>query len=378
MPRIPTKAASVGLHVRGLCKAYGNAPVLTGIDLDVASGELVTVLGASGAGKTTLLRILCGFERADAGRITLGGREVANGRALHVAPERRGIGYVAQEGALFPHLSVAENILFGLPRRLRKAKRAAAGERVQQLLALMDLPEQYASRMPSILSGGEQQRVALARALAPGPAVVLLDEPFSALDAGLRVETRTAVLTSLKRAGATALLVTHDQDEALSMSDRVAVLLHGRLAQVSDPRTLYRLPVDADVARFVGAALLLPGTLEGDVAACRLGALRVAPSVLAGLAPGTRAVDVMIRPEQIHLDRADGAPPQLDGGERNARVEDLTFYGHDAELALRLDSDLRVTAWVPGVNLPAIGDEVAFHVVGPVVAYPRATAHADR
>lgn len=374
---VSTGAATEGLRVRGLHKAYDRTPVLDGIDLDVEPGELVTVLGASGAGKTTLLRVLCGFERADAGAIELGGRQVVQGRALNVPPERRGIGYVAQEGALFPHLSVAENILFGLPRRLRKPTRAAARERVQRLLELMDLPQHYATRMPSMLSGGEQQRVALARALAPGPAVVLLDEPFSALDAGLRVETRTAVLASLKRVGATALLVTHDQDEALSMSDRVAVLLKGRLAQVADPQMLYRFPLDAEVARFVGAAIILPGTLDGDSVACRLGTLRVASAIRARLPPGARTVAVMIRPEQIHIDARAPAAMPLDPAARIARVEGLTFYGHDAELALRLAPDLPFTASVPGIDLPTVGSEVGFHVIGPVVVYPRTAGHND-
>lgn len=366
-------ATTRGLRIRGLRKAYGRTPVLAGVDLEVLPGELVTVLGASGAGKTTLLRVLCGFERADAGCIELAGHAVA-APGLHVAPERRGIGYVAQEGALFPHLSVARNILFGLPRRLRNTRHAAVRARVQRLLALMDLPEHYATRMPSMLSGGEQQRVALARALAPNPAVVLLDEPFSALDAGLRADTRKAVLASLKRVGATALLVTHDQDEALSMSDRVALLRRGRLVQVADPQTLYRFPADADIARFVGAAILLPGVAHGDEVECPFGRLPIARESGARLPQGAREVDVMLRPEQI---RIDAAAPAREPRARTARVEALTFYGHDAQLALCLAPDLHFTASVPGIDLPQPGAEVAFHIAGPVVVYPRGSATRD-
>lgn len=364
-PPIAIAGNAAGLRVHGLEKSFGQTAVLEGIDLDVAQGKLVTVLGVSGSGKTTLLRLVCGFEHVDAGTIELGGRAVARGRELHVPPERRGVGYVAQEGALFPHLTVAENILFGLPRRLRRRGTADSKRRVQKLLELMDLPGGYAARMPAALSGGEQQRVALARALAPDPAVVLLDEPFSALDAGLRADTRAAVLASLKRAGATALLVTHDQDEALSMSDRVAVLQGGCLAQVAAPQTLYRFPVSPEVARFVGEAVLVPGTLDGDSVDCCLGRLPVAAEIRERLPSGLRQVDVMIRPEQIRLRVADEAAPAT------ARVEQLNFYGHDARLVLQLEQGLRFTASVPGIDLPQPGTYVGFHVTGPVVVYPR-------
>jgi iron(III) transport system ATP-binding protein len=198
------------LSIAGLTKTLGSRVVLRGLDLTVESGALVAILGASGSGKTTLLRCICGFERADEGSIRIGDAIVAGAKA-HCPPERRRVGYVAQEGALFPHLSVADNIAFGLPRRLRREKR-----RVDELLELVGLPRAYAARAPQQLSGGEQQRVALARALAPDPALVLLDEPFSSLDAALRAGTREAVTAALTHAGATALLVTHDQAEALS------------------------------------------------------------------------------------------------------------------------------------------------------------------
>ncbi|MBE7210540.1 MAG: ABC transporter ATP-binding protein, partial [Gluconacetobacter diazotrophicus] len=239
--------ASPALAVSGLHKAFGDTPVLRGLDFSVSPGEFVAILGASGGGKTTLLRILCGFERADRGAVALAGVPVdvphpddrsadeTGRRRHHVRPEHRRVGYVAQEGGLFPHLSVSANILFGLPRAGR-----ADLVRAHALLDLVGLPHAYADRSPHSLSGGEQQRVALARALAPRPALVLLDEPFSALDAGSRAGTRQAVADALRESGATALLVTHDQGEALSMGNRIGVLRRGVLAQFATPDELYR------------------------------------------------------------------------------------------------------------------------------------------
>ena len=317
---------------------------------------MVAILGASGSGKTTLLRCVCGFERPDEGSIRVGDLTVAGAKA-HVPPERRRVGYVAQEGALFPHLSVADNIAFGLPRRLRRERR-----RVDALLELVGLPRAYASRGPQQLSGGEQQRVALARALAPEPQLVLLDEPFSSLDAALRAGTREAVTAALKHAGATALLVTHDQAEALSTGSRVGVLRDGCLIQVATPEALYRRPVDADLARFVGEAVLLPGVARGGRVVCALGELDLAGPAEDG------AVETMIRPEQIRLSPASEAT-----GAR-AHVVAVTFFGPDAEVRLSLcgtEPLLAFSARVPGYACPRAGDRVAVQVEGEVVAYPR-------
>ena len=342
------------LDIVGVSKSFGDVAVLTGLDLEVAPGSLVAILGASGGGKTTLLRLICGFDRADAGSIAIAGRPVS-GPGLHTRPEHRRIGYVAQDGALFPHLSVAQNILFGLD---RAGRRDCA--RAEALLELVGLPTHYATRPPQALSGGEQQRVALARALAPRPGLVLLDEPFSALDAALRAGTRRAVADALSRAGATALLVTHDQSEALSMGDQVGVLRHGRLVQIAAPAELYRNPVDAELARFVGEAVLLPGHAEGGVVACALGRLALAPGGI-----GAGAVQVMVRPEQIVL-----AAPRADG--RDARVISVAYYGHDASLGLILPMlQAPLVARVNGAQALSLreGDLVRLAVAGPVVAF---------
>src|SRR4051812_7811614 len=210
------------LTVTAVTKSYGATPVLTGVDLHVPEGSFTALLGPSGCGKTTLLRLVAGFDDPDRGTVGVGGRRVA-GAGRSVPARRRHIGFVPQEGGLFPHLSVAGNVTFGLPRRQRRD----AG-RVRELLDLVGLDPALATRAPHQLSGGQQQRVALARALAPQPSLVLLDEPFSSLDASLRDEARRAVAAALRAAGATAVLVTHDQAEALSTADQVAVLRGGR------------------------------------------------------------------------------------------------------------------------------------------------------
>ncbi len=257
------------LSLRGVTKTYGPTRVLEGIDLEVPARSITAVLGPSGCGKTTLLRIVAGFTNPDAGTVTFGDTTVVGaGRA--VPPQRRHVGYVPQEGALFPHLDVAANITFGLPQGQRRKP-----ARVDELLALVGLDDSLRTRYPHELSGGQQQRVALARALAPRPAVVLLDEPFSSLDAGLREVTARAVIAALRAADATAVLVTHDQSEALSLSDQVAVMREGRLAQTDEPAALYRSPVDIGVATFVGGAVLLPATMHGGAARCALGDLAV-------------------------------------------------------------------------------------------------------
>ena len=225
------------LSVQGLYKAFGRHPVLTGVDLTIPAGSLTAILGPSGSGKTTLLRVLAGFDRPDAGTVRIGD-QLADGPDAHVPPERRRIGYVPQEGSLFPHLSVAANVGFGLPAGQRR------GPRIGELLDMVGLSAQ-AKQHPHQLSGGQQQRVALARALAIEPRVLLLDEPLSALDAKVRLQLREQIRAIQQRLGTTTLFVTHDQEEALSISDRVGVMSNGKLEQIAAPSELYDSPATA-------------------------------------------------------------------------------------------------------------------------------------
>ncbi len=339
--------------ISDLGKAFGAVTVLDGVELHVPTDSLTVILGTSGCGKTTLLRLIAGFDRPDRGTIAIGDQVVCDSRRS-LPPERRQIGYVAQEGALFPHLSVAENIAFGLSRAARREQ-----GRITTLLDLVGLDPALARRHPHQLSGGQQQRVALARALAPEPRVVLLDEPFSALDASLREGTRRAVAAALTAAGATAILVTHDQDEALSLGTQIAIMRGGRLTQVGSPATLYATPADRDVATFLGDAVLLPATVRDGRARCDLGTLPLHTAIPDGPA------EIMLRPEQITI-----APAGAIGVA--ARVLGCTYYGKDAAIRLQLvAADATITARIPGHALPTPGDLVTVTITGPAVAYPR-------
>jgi iron(III) transport system ATP-binding protein len=339
------------LRCENLAKSYGSRPVLTDVDLVVPAGTLTAILGASGSGKTTLLRLIIGFITPDAGTITLGGSAIAQAGGVNVTPDKRAIGYVAQEGALFPHLSVAENVAFGLPRSERKTS-----ARIGEALDLVGLDRDYASRSPHELSGGEQRRVALARALAPRPRVVLLDEPFSGLDAALRSETREAVVNALAGEGTTAVLVTHDQAEALSMGREVALLRAGRLVQTATPTVLYRDPVDLEVAHFIGDAVVVPGHAKAGVVDCALGRLDIRNSNMEG------DVQVMIRPEQIQL-AADGVAAEVTGH---------IYYGPETVVRLVLadGSSTPIVAKTFAQEAPAVGAQVNVVVSGPVAAFP--------
>ncbi|MEU1818326.1 ABC transporter ATP-binding protein [Streptomyces roseifaciens] len=344
------------LRITGLTKSYGpDAPVLQGLDLTVPGGQLAAVLGPSGCGKTTLLRVVAGFLRPDTGTVTVGGRTLT-GPGTHLPPERRRVGIVPQEGALFPHVSVARNVAFGLTGRDRAARR----ERTEEMLELVGLAG-YGARMPHELSGGQQQRVALARALAPAPAVVLLDEPFNALDSALRSGVRADVRAALRATGATAVLVTHDQQEALSTADLVAVVRDGTVAQCATPQDLYRRPADPWVARFVGDAVLLPGTAEGGSAVTALGRVPLA----AGTA-GRREGTVLLRPEQIHL--TDPSPAGARG-----TVTDVCFYGHDAMVTVDVDGlDDPVGVRVSGPVTLCPGQRTGIRVTGEATLHPGA------
>ncbi|MEV6960312.1 ABC transporter ATP-binding protein [Streptomyces sp. NPDC051207] len=338
------------LHVEGLTKSYGaGEPVLRGLDLTVPAGALAAVLGPSGCGKTTMLRIVAGFLRADAGTVRLGGR-LLNGPGVHVPSERRRIGIVPQEGALFPHLSVARNVAFGLTGADRSERRRAT----QEMLGLVGLAG-HGDRMPHELSGGQQQRVALARALAPRPQLVLLDEPFNALDSALRAGVRADVRAALRATGATAVLVTHDQQEALSTADLVAVVRDGRVAQCAAPQDLYRRPADPWIAGFVGDAVLLPGTVTGDgTAVTALGAVP-----LAAPADGRTTGTVLLRPEQLLLTDADAE------GAVRGTVTDVSYYGHDAMVTVTVEGhETPVGVRVGGPVRVRPGEETGVRVVG--------------
>lgn len=328
------------VDVRGLTFGYGDEPVLRDLDLHQEGGGLLAVLGPSGCGKTTLLRLLAGFERPDAGSIDLGGTCVA-GPDGTLPPNARRIGFVPQEGALFPHLDVAANIGFALPRRHPGRRR-----RVEELLEVIGLAG-LGSRQPRELSGGQQQRVALARALAARPQLVLLDEPFASLDPDTRRSLRDSVREILLAEGATALLVTHDREEALSTADRVAVLLDGRVAQVGDPHAVYDAPVDTRVARLLGEVNLLPVTRRDG---------GTAHSALGGLPVGSGTGDeVLVRPEQMRL-TSEGIP---------AVVVRSSFAGETTRVQVEIADGRRLLATLVGAR-PVVGERVHLAVRGPV------------
>ncbi|HEX3332867.1 MAG TPA: ABC transporter ATP-binding protein [Acidimicrobiales bacterium] len=342
------------LTVRGVEKSFGSQRVLRGVDLVVPDGSFTAILGASGSGKTTLLRIVAGFERPDSGEVRLGDEVVDDAGRKFVASEHRRIGYVPQEGALFPHLSVGRNVGFGLTRHGHRR------ERVDELLELVGLSG-YRRRYPHQLSGGQQQRVALARALAIEPEIVLLDEPFSSLDAALRASVRNDVLGVLQRSGTTSILVTHDQDEALSMADQVAVLRQGVIAQLDTPAGLYGAPGDAELARFLGESNLLEGDVREGVATTSLGRL-VVGSWAGG--PGGGRARVLVRPEQIELGEPTGA--------MDATVASYEYYGHDAVVRVltQVEALPELVVRVTGGSPLETGKKVGLAVRGPVVAWP--------
>lgn len=307
---------------RHLTKAFDNLPVVAGVSFDVQPGQILALLGPSGCGKTTTLRLMAGFEQLDGGTIEIDGQVVANGR-IHIPPERRRAGIVFQDYAIFPHLSVAENVGFGLERRGR-------AERVTEMLAFVGLPG-AGERMPHELSGGQQQRVALARALAPQPVVLLLDEPFSNLDAALRAEMRREVRHLLKQGGITAVFVTHDQEEALFMGDTVAVMNRGRIEQLGTPETIFHRPRTRFVADFLGNTDFVPGTVTAVGVQTPLGLLPQTPD----LPPGT-AVTIAVRPDDVRLTAA------ADG---NGRVTNRRFIGIAFIYEVTLADGTAVHSW---------------------------------
>ena len=333
------------LEVRGVAKSFDGNVVLDDIDLSVPRGSTTAVVGASGCGKTTLLRVVAGFETPDAGTVTIAGEQVAGPHRV-VPPHRRSVGYVAQDGALFPHLTVGQNIAYGL-------RGQAKSQRVGQLLETVSLDPSFASRRPHELSGGQQQRVALARALARRPVLMLLDEPFSALDAGLRASTRKAVARLLADAGVTALLVTHDQEEALSIADQVAVMRDGRFTQIGSPQQVYREPHDRFTAEFLGDCVVLPCTVAAGVADCALGRV----PVLGDDGPAT----LILRPEQLVAT----AVSDDESGNGAGTVLGVEFLGHDVLLTIDISGDTTpIVVRQHSLDPPPLDTKVRLHVRG--------------
>lgn len=338
------------VELRSVSKSYARTRVLEDVTLTVRDAFITAILGPSGSGKTTLLRLIAGFERADCGTITVG-TQTFDGPRDHVRPELRGIGYVPQDGALFPHLTVAGNIAFGLARRDR--------HRVGDLVAIVGLTG-LEHRYPHQLSGGQQQRVALARALAISPRLVLLDEPFSSLDASLRVSLRRDVARVLAETATPAIIVTHDQDEALSLADRIAILDGGRILADGTPSELYRAPANAAAARFLGDANLLSATITAGIARCALMDVALRNPSLVPDGPAT----LLVRPEQLCV-TTDPAHPGVVG-----TIGAVDFYGHDSLAQITLPDGTFLTARFTGIQELRTGDGVRVTVAGPAIAWP--------
>ncbi len=309
------------LSIRNITKRFARnlAPVVEDLSFEVYTGEIFALLGPSGCGKTTTLRLIAGFERADTGEICVDGR-CFEGAKTHLPPEARGVGIVFQEYALFPHLNVLQNVAFGL----KKLPPELRGERVMTVLEMVGMTP-FKDRKPHELSGGQQQRVALARSIAPSPKLILLDEPFSNLDAGMRHSTREEIRDLLKEAGMSAVFVTHDQEEALCFADRLAVMQDGRIEQIGTPEAVYHRPQTPFVADFLGTTNLIDGEAEGDSAETPLGKFQITPSARG-------KVRLSIRPEHLVMVQPDGTGQSGGVGEIVTR----DFKGHDLTYQVRL------------------------------------------
>jgi iron(III) transport system ATP-binding protein len=332
------------LVLEAVTKRYGSTVAVDSIDVTAAPGELITLVGPSGCGKSTTLRLVAGLERPDRGSIRIAG-EVAADPHHFQAPERRRVGLVFQDHALFPHLTVVQNVAFGL-NKLPRAKRQSRVGEVLELVRLGHLARRY----PHELSGGEQQRVALARALAPRPAVVLMDEPFSSLDEGLRAQVRADTVAVLRETGTTGMLVTHDQTEALSVGDRVVVMRHGRVEQSDTPERVFEQPASRFVASFMGDADFLPAHVHDALLTCEIGVVSTIP----GWAQCDVDVEVVLRPHEVALT----VDPRS-----AARVVGVEYHGAFVLHTVRLASGRTLRSWQPHAVRHPIGTAVAVTVV---------------
>jgi putative spermidine/putrescine transport system ATP-binding protein len=339
--------------LRDLTRAFGATRALDGLSIEIAPGELVALLGPSGCGKTTALRIVAGFETADTGSVLVDDKDISS-----VPAARRDMGMVFQSYSLFPNMSALDNVAFGL--RMRKIRAGERRKRAGDLLDMVGLAAQ-ASQYPHQLSGGQQQRVALARALAIEPRVLLLDEPLSALDAKVRLQLREQIRTLQQRLGTTTLFVTHDQEEALSMADRVGVMREGRLEQIAAPDELYTDPATAFVAEFVGVMNRIPGELQAGGQVTALGGTLA----VRGHRPEETAVDVLVRPEGLRLEVVENG---------NGIVTTRTFLGSVTRVGVQLSGDVAVQVDRPSAEAAALAPGASVEVslpAQPVLVAPR-------
>ncbi|MEM7125938.1 MAG: ABC transporter ATP-binding protein [Chloroflexota bacterium] len=336
------------IRLRNVNKSYGQTGAVFDLDLNIPKSAITVLLGHSGCGKTTTLRLVAGLEKPDSGDIWIGGQQVS-GRHVWVSATQRQIGMVFQDYALFPHLTVAQNIEFGIP-NLTPADRNKRIAELLDLVGLMNIEDRY----PHQLSGGQQQRVALARALAPSPDVILLDEPFSNLDASLRQSMREEMRNILHEAEVTTVFVTHDQEEALRLADELVIMDEGRVLQIGAPEDVYRYPASLQVAQFLAKVNVLPGKAKQGIVDTSLGSLPLHDPVLAG------AVDVVLFPESISL---------IPDPQGTASVEQVSYFGFHQLAILRLNSGetLQARTW-SHINID-VGERVRAVVDTPVVAF---------